>query len=200
VPLLRHDDDSCRRSTSQAYASGTAEGGTGAIFLNWASPSWRYGAAQNQKIIALELFHTFQYQLDKLVNNGSTPDSQVRPSGPVWLDEGAPEMVGYRVAVDRRLFPSCASVLTGQISSAKQITTPLSSLKTRAQAQIPNVYALFHVAVSHLVSITPAGVPALTTYLNALGARMVWQDAFRVAFGMSVEAYYFNFAAYRAGL
>ena len=29
---------------------------------------------------------------------------------------------------------------------------------------------------------------------------MAWQDAFRAAFGMSVEAYYANFAAYRAGL
>jgi hypothetical protein len=50
------------------------------------------------------------------------------------------------------------------------------------------------------VSITPAGLPALTTYLNALGAGTAWQDAFRAAFGMSVEAYYANFAAYRAGL
>jgi len=55
-------------------------------------------------------------------------------------------------------------------------------------------------AVDHLVSITPAGFPSLTTYLNMLGAGMAWQDAFRTAFGMSVEAYYANFASYRAGL
>jgi hypothetical protein len=29
---------------------------------------------------------------------------------------------------------------------------------------------------------------------------MAWRDAFKTAFGMSVEAYYTNFAAYRAGL
>ena len=68
-------------------------------------------------------------------------------------------MVGYRVAADRRLFPSYASVLTNQISRAKQISTPLSSLQTRDEAQIPGVYSLFHVAVDHLVSITPAGLP-----------------------------------------
>jgi hypothetical protein len=192
-----HDDDSCRQSTAQAYASGTAEGGTGAIFLNCASPAWRYDAGQNQKIIAHELFHTFQYQLDKLVNNGSTPSSQVRPSGPVWLDEGAPEAVGYRVAADRRLVPSS---LAGEISHAKQFSTPLSSLETRDEANIPNIYSLFHVAVDHLVSITPAGFPALTTYLNAIGGGMAWQGAFQAAFGMSVEAYYANFAAYWAGL
>jgi hypothetical protein len=195
-----HNDDSCRRVKAPDFASGTAEGGPGAIFLNWASSSFRYGAAQNQKIIAHELFHVFQYQLDKLVNNGSTPFNQVRASGPRWFDEGSPELVGYLVAVDRRLFPSYARVLADQISIAKQISAPLSSLQTIAETQIPNVYALFHVAVSHLVSMTPAGVPALTTYLNALGAGMVWQDAFRAAFGMTVEAYYANFAAYRAGL
>jgi hypothetical protein len=200
--FIGHNDDGCLQSVRQRWASGgtTAVGGTGAIFLDWANPNWRYGAGENQKILAHELFHVFQYQLDKLANNGSTPSSQVRASGPVWLDEGAPEMVGYRVAADRRLFPSYASVLTGQISRAKQINTPLSSLQTRDEAQIPNVYSLFHVAVDHLVSITPAGFPSLTTYLNMLGAGMAWQDAFRTAFGMSVEAYYANFASYRAGL
>jgi hypothetical protein len=109
-------------------------------------------------------------------------------------------MVGYRTAVDRRFFPSYTDVLTGQISSAKQINAPLNSLERRVDVQIPNVYSLFHVAVYHLVTITPAGVPALTTYLNAIGGGMAWQDAFKAAFGMSVETYYVNFAAYRAGL
>jgi hypothetical protein len=192
----------CVQQVEHRWASGgtTAVGGTGGIFLYWAAPSWGYGASENQKIIAHELFHVFQYQLDKLVNNGSTPSSQVRPSGPVWLDEGAPEMVGYHVAADRRLFPSYASVLANQISRAKQISTPLSSLQTHDEAQIPSVYSLFHVAVDHLVSIGPAGLPALTAYYNALGAGMAWQDAFQAAFGMSVDAYYANFAAYRAGL
>jgi hypothetical protein len=200
--FIGHNDDGCLQSVRQRWTSGgtTAVGGNGAIFLDWANPNWRYGAGENQKIFAHELFHVFQYQLDKLVNNGSTPSSQVRPSGPVWLDEGAPEMVGYRVAADRRLFPSYASVLASQISRAKQIGTPLSSLQTRDEAQIPGVYSLFHVAVDHLVTITPAGVASLTTYLNALGAGMAWQDAFKAAFGMSVETYYANFAAYRAGL
>jgi len=196
-----HDDDGCRRSKAMGYANGCAEGGPGAVFLNWASSCWRYGAAQNQKIIAHELFHTFQWQLDKLFNNnGDPPSNQVPPQGPVWLTEGSAETVGYHVAADRRLFPSYASAIAGQISEARTISTPLSSLETRSQVQIPNIYTVFLVAVDHLVSITPAGLPALATYLNDLGAGMAWQDAFRTAFGMSVDAYYANFAAYRAGL
>ena len=183
-----------------SYAGGTtASSSHGGIFLNWASPSWRGGASFNQKIIAHEIFHVFQNQLDKLADVPESP-SRVSHSGPIWLLEGSAEMVGYRVAVDRRLFPSYASVLAGQISSAKQIGTPLSSIETYNEAQIPNVYALFHVAVSHLVTVAPRGLPALTVYYSALGAGMVWQNAFRAAFGMSVEAYYADFTAYRAGL
>jgi hypothetical protein len=182
-----------------SYAGGPAATSShGGIFLNWASLSWTSGAPQNQKIIAHELFHVFQYQLDKLFAAHES-SSRVYLSGPVWLLEGSAEMVGYRVAVDRRLFPSYASVLAGQISRAKQIGTPLSSLETYDEAQIPNVYGLFSVAVDHLVTVAPGGLLALTGYYNALGAGMVWQDAFRAAFGMSIEAYYANFAAYRTG-
>jgi hypothetical protein len=204
---LNNEDGNCVGRVRPRYAGGgSGEGGPGGIFLNWAASSWRYGAAQNQKIIAHELFHVFQRQLDRVpVNSGD--DSHVPPGGPVWLLEGSAEMVGYRVAVDRRLFPSYANVMTIQIGWTKGISTPLSSLEKYADvlaanglAAIPNVYSLYHLAVDHLVSITPAGLPALATYLNAIGGGMAWQDAFRAAFGMSVEAYYANFAAYRAGL
>jgi hypothetical protein len=195
--FLQLRDDNCVQHVQQRYAGGgSGEAGPGGLFLNWAAPSWRYDAGQNQKITAHELFHVFQYQLDKVsVNSGD--DSHVPPGGPAWLLEGSAETVGYRVAADRRLVASSAA---GEISRAKQISTPLSSLERYADIQIPNVYSLFHVAVDHLVTITPAGVPALTTYFNVIGGGMAWQDAFRAAFGMSVEAYYANFAAYRAGL
>jgi hypothetical protein len=196
------NDSGCIQITSQRYATGgsAAQGGPGGIFLYWADRSWQNApASASQKIIAHEIFHTFQYQLDKLLTNGSTPFSQVRPSGPVWLDEGAPETVGYHVAADRGLL-GYPDALAGQIRQAKQIDTPLSSLQTLDQTQIPGVYSLFHVAVDHLLSITPGGVAALTTYYDALGSGKAWPDAFAAAFGMTVDAYYANFAAYRSGL
>ena len=198
-----YNSDSYFQSLRSQYASGSsaAQGGNGGIFIYWAAPAWQFGPGENQKIIAHELFHVVQYQLDHLVNNGSTPSSQVRPSGPVWLDEGSAELIGYRVAADRRLFPSYSSALASQVARARQIGVPLGSLETLDQSSgIPNVYTLFHVAVDHLVAITPAGVSGLTTYLDAIGAGMAWHDAFSKAFGLSVEAYYANFAAYRAGL
>jgi hypothetical protein len=40
----------------------------------------------------------------------------------------------------------------------------------------------------------------LAAYYRALGAGASWPAAFQQAFGMSVEAYYANFAEYRSKL
>lgn len=192
---------SCQSETAAFYASGNSagQGGPGALFLYWAAPSWRSGAGPNQKIIAHELFHVLQYQTDRLVNAGSTPQDQVRPTGPVWLDEGAPEMIGYHVADDRMLM-SYSGALTNQIAATKHIGTPLSGLARLSETNIPNVYSLFALSVDHLTKIAPGGLPVLAAYYRALGAGASWPAAFLQAFGMSVEAYYANFAEYRSKL
>lgn len=191
----------CVAITASRYASGssTAQGGPGAVFIYWAAPSWQYGVATNQKILAHELFHVLQYQTDHLINAGSTPFDQIRPSGPVWLDEGAPEMVGYRVTADREL-DNYARALSNQIAITKQINVPLSQLERLSQTNIPSVYSLFAASVDHLVTITPPGLPALASYYKALATGAAWPDAFRQAFGMSLADYYTNFADYRAKL
>ena len=196
-----HDNDACRQSTSQRWASGgtTAVAGTGGILLYWAHPSWQVDAGESQKIIAHELFHVFQNQLDKLgARNEVTPSNQVRASGPEWLDEGAPEMIGYRVAADRSL-KSYPSVLATQIAHSRQVTQPLSAVQTYDEFNVvPNAYSFGHVAADHLVGLAPGGVSALTTYYNALGSGAAWPAAFQSAFGLSVDAYDANFAAYRS--
>ena len=196
-----HNDAGCLQSVHDRWVSGssTAVGGNGAAFIYWASPGWGYGAGENQKIVAHELFHVLQYQLHKLVHNGETPPNQIRVSGPVWLDEGSAEFVGYRVAANRRLL-TYQTTLASLVGRAKQVGTPLSSLQTLDEGTIANVYSLYEVAVDHLVGITPAGPPALATYFAAIGNGKAWPDAFAAAFGMSIDAYYANFAAYRSTL
>ncbi|HUO75226.1 MAG TPA: hypothetical protein VMU39_30990 [Solirubrobacteraceae bacterium] len=193
------DNDGCRQSVQAHFASGnaTADAGTGGLLLNWASPSWQAGAGETQKIIAHELFHVFQNQLDKLgARNQVTPSNHVRASGPVWLDEGAAEMIGYHVASDRGLL-SYPTMLAKQIASAKQVGQPLSAVQTYDQFNaIPNPYSFGHVAADHLVGVAPGGLPALTAYYNALGNGTDWPAAFQSAFGLSVDAYDANFAAY----
>jgi hypothetical protein len=192
----------CVSGTASFYASGNsaAQGGPRAVFIYWAASTWQGGdAASKQKILAHELFHVLQYQTDHLIHAGETPFDQVRPTGPVWLDEGAPEMIGYRVMADR-LLSSYATALTNQITVTKQISAPLNQLERLSQTNVPNVYSLFALSVDHLVKATPTGAPALTAYYRALGTGAAWPDAFRQAFGMNVMDYYANFADYRSKL
>jgi hypothetical protein len=191
----------CVSGTAAFYRSGNsaAQGGPGAVFLYWGASSWQAGAGDVQKIIAHELFHALQYQTDHLNNAGSTPLDQVRPTGPVWLDEGTPEMIAYRVADDRLLL-SYQSVLNNQFAIAKRISAPLNQLERLSQTGIPNVYSLFALSVDHLGKTAPAGLAAFAVYYRALGAGAAWPDAFKQAFGMSVADYYANFAEFRSRL
>ena len=191
----------CVSATAAFYSSGNsaAQGGPGAVFIYWAASSWRASAGEVQKIVAHELFHALQYQTDHLNNAGSTPFDQVRPTGPVWLDEGIPEMIAYRVADDRLLL-SYSVVLSNEMAIAKRIGAPLSQLERLSQTGIANVYSLFALSADHLIKTAPAGLAAVAGYYRALGAGAPWPDAFKQAFGMSVADYYADFAAFRARL
>jgi hypothetical protein len=192
---------SCVADTASFYASGnsSAQGGPGAVFLYWAASAWQGGNANTQKIIAHELFHALGYQIHQLVHAGETPPDQVRPTGPVWLHEGAPEAIGYRVAADRQL-DSYPGALNNWIAVSKQIAAPLEQLERLSQTNIPGVYSLFALSVDHLLAVAPSGATALAAYYSALRAGAAWPDAFRQAFGIGVPDYYANFAAYRAKL
>ena len=192
---------SCAHDVAAFYASGNsaAQGGPGAVFIYWAASSWGDGPTHSQTIIAHEVFHVLQYQTDHLIHAPETPPDQIRPSGPVWLDEGAPELVGLRVTADRRL-DTYVAALQSQIAVAKQITQPLDQLERLSQTNIPRVYSLFAVSVDHLTKIPVDGLSALADYYRALGAGATWPAAFSEAFGMSLSDYYANFAGYRAKL
>ena len=114
----------------------------------------------------------------------------------MWLDEGAAEMIGYRVASDRGL-TSYPGVLARQIANSKQVGRPLSAVQTYDDFNaVPSPYSFGHVAADHLVGLAPGGVSALTAYYNALGSGIAWPAAFQNAFGLSVDAYDANFATY----
>jgi hypothetical protein len=192
----------CVAQKQASYATGAAEGGDRAIFLNWGTGAWNASqSSEKQKTIAHELFHVFQYQLDGLVADGSTPSNQIRVAGPIWIHEGAPEMVGYRVLADRHLinFSTYADLLAGEKTRAKAATAPLDQLLTVDQSNAAgSPYPLYMVAIDHLVSLAPNGIRSLTTYYQGLGQGMTWQASFQQAFGMSVDAFYANFASYRS--
>lgn len=195
---LGYGNSGCYTSTTSRWTSGysIAVGGPGFVSVYWAAADFQQGAPLDiQKILAHEVFHALQAQLDHL-NEATTPPDVVRTSGPVWLNEGAAEYIGYRVAADTG-FQAYSTSLAQQKSCARQFGVPLDQLQTYAQ---PQSYCLFEVAVDHLVAEAPGDVNGLINYYKALGAGTAWPEAFKLAFGKSVEDYYTDFATYRAKL
>jgi len=197
-----NSNDQCYTQLTNGYAAGDgAHGGYHYLTFNWGNNGWSQ-TSETQKIIAHELFHTLQYQMDGIVSDGSVPFDQVRKAGPVWLLEGAAEMVGYRVLGDRHLeFATYPASLANEKFKAKPVANPLDKLETVNQSNAAGApYALYMVAADHLVSLAPGGIKSLVTYYEALRSGSAWQTAFANSFGMTVDAYYANFAKYKSTL
>jgi hypothetical protein len=188
----------------QQYDSGgvTAEAGENAVFVVASSRSWEFAdAANRQKILAHELFHLVQQQLmNKPDNWGTTPSTQIRPSGPVWLTEGAAETIAYRVAAARGLF-DLGQVYGSLVAQAPSWTTPLNGFETYAgSGAVGTSWNTMWFAASRLLDTTPKGLGAAVDYWQAIAAGTPWPEAFQKAFGRSVDQFYAEFAAYRATL
>jgi hypothetical protein len=197
-------DPSAIPGKSKRYAEGAvaAEAGYHGIFVYLGNSSWSQGdLLSRQKILAHEIFHLLQEQLEKDPSGcGSTPPDQVRSCGPTWLVEGAAETMGYRVAAARGLIDLSSFEQVDLTSRVRGTTLTLSSLETYAGQGQPHAWDTMHLAAVHLANIAPKGVQSFVDFWAAIGTGAPWRQAFQGAFGMSVDAYYSNFASYRAGL
>lgn len=192
-------DQGCYTSVANQFASGftIAIGGPGGTWVDWGASDFQSDPpALLQKILAHELFHAMQAQLG-MPDDRTLPIDQPRRGGPNWIIEGSAEYIGYRVAGDLGLQSYDAS-LAQQKTIVRGVSTPLDQLMTIQQSQFGSFYNLSEVAVDHLVAETSVG--ALIDYFKGLGAGRTWQEAFQQAFGRTIDAYYGDFAAYRAKL
>lgn len=198
-----HLDQSAIPVKASWYRTGrsTAEAGWHGVFVNLYASGWAtYGLIDRQKILAHELFHLVQQQLENDPSNcGSTPPDQVRACGPTWLIEGSAETMGYRVAAARGLLD-----LAGLESQLRQrvrgTTLTLASLETYSGQSQAGSWDTMHLAADHLAEIAPHGVQSFLDFWRAIGAGLPWPDAFQSAFGMTVAQYYAAFDAFRASL
>ena len=102
----------------------------------------------------------------------------------------------YRAAAEEA---TLEQAMNEHISLAGRTAAPLSSLQTHADADAAGsrtARALGFLAAERLVAL--AGEPALFAYYAALPDAVGWREAFERAFGLSVEAFYADFEAYRA--
>jgi hypothetical protein len=190
--------------SASTTAAGCAQGGAAAftgpaaVTFCVANPGWtNNGPLRRQKIVMHELFHVWQFEYRWLGTAATGPD---------WIIEGSAELVGYRAAVSRGLFPG--NVIIGcqvkeQADFAVQHPPGLPSLSALEshqafQTTVGPSYTISMIGMDQLVS--SPGLAALRTYGDAIATGTPWPTAFQSAFGTSSTAFYAQFPGYLASL
>ncbi len=84
------------------------------------------------------------------------------------------------------------------IATTKSLAgTPLGALEVRAARPI-GAYDVYALAVDFLLRGTEPA--SLSAYLEAIGRGAPWRAAFATTFGMTIETFFVEFAAYRQTL
>jgi hypothetical protein len=159
------------------------------IFINTSSPYWQ-GLSDQQRLRAVshEYFHVVQMWLmgrREAERIFSTPPNQERAEGPTWLFEGSAEYVGWRFA---------ESAGVGRLDDAIDTTTrhPISELRDlETFADFVGEEDRLQVSL-RAVSLLLEGRDEshLTTFYRLLGLGMTWREAFRFAFGRTIDTFY----------
>lgn len=191
----------CVNNVRAGVAGSTAEGGDRFISINWKAREWQLNPDwSKRKIMAHEVFHVFQYHIDGLVKDGETPLDRVRLAGPVWLQEGAAEFIAFK-AIDQLKLKTFADSVKDARTRAAKVTHPLPYFQTVTSymnvdwpGESGDAYMLFMLATDRLLSQAPEGLKSLTHYYRLLGDGVLWPEAFKQAFGLSVEDFHVSYA------
>lgn len=159
-----------------------------AVFLLVTHPDWqRVTPADRSITVAHETFHVLQNQLFPGAPFGASQFA-VR-----WMLEGSAEWWGCYAAgihgVDERK-ENYAGIVRQNPALTLADLEPLSAPQP--------AYGFGFIAVDRLV--TMRGVESLFEFWRLAGSGVPWHDAFAQAFGMSVDAFYADFDAYRRTL
>jgi hypothetical protein len=166
----------------------------------WFGPLFVTGSPPSNltKIAVHETYHILQAEL---AGGGAlqSGDEAIPAAGPRWVTEGAAELVGY-LGLARVGLTNMASVRADWVTRTKASATTLERLAVQnGQFEAgSNAWGIMPLAVDRLVG--PTGLAKILDYYAAIGQGQPWQSAFVTSFGKTVEAYYAEFATYRAGL
>lgn len=155
---------------------------------NFAGTSWF-----SAETLAHEVHHVLQYQLHKLYDSAGTSSSQVRPTGPAWLGEGAASVIGAEVVIAAGYISRTARIERWK-TDTRLIRQNLSGFETYdGAAGFVNVYSLYALATAELTERSPNGLKSLGDYYRGLADGLAWREAFRRSFGTTVEDFYVYF-------
>ena len=180
-----------------AEGKSLAVAGRGWIVLNTSFSQYQsYPSERNTKVIAHELFHTYQHTLSSLPVGG--PPDRVPTSGPRWLSEGSAEFLAFQALSEGGIFPYDTARQRIFMDSVKSVDRPLKDMETWAgfSATGGRSYRFTPLAIELLAA--HAGRSALIDYYTLLRPGSTWQEAFQTAFGMTVDQFYQRFEAHRS--
>jgi hypothetical protein len=169
----------------------------GVILIDPTSSLWVSQDDVNRfRVAAHEYFHVVQFELmgPKLTNSFyMTPIGTPRSEGPNWLFEGSAEYVSWKALegadlanIDQYLSdnPPAKNV------DLRVLETPLGYSTSELEGLLVPLHAV------HLLT-NDAGPESLVRFYQVLGEGKTWQEAFAIAFGRTVEAFYSEFRAYQ---
>jgi hypothetical protein len=163
----------------------------------WIGPPWFTSPEPNRSKIAIhEVVHVLQSEQAGPGALGSS-DDEIPRAGPRWLFEGHAEWTAYQ-GVARIGLLGIDRARAQWMSTTKALaSTPLSALEVRA-ARPDGAYDIYALAVDFLLrGRDPA---SLSAYFESIGRGTPWRNAFSATFGLSLESFYAEFAAYRQTL
>ena len=147
-----------------------------------------------------EYFHTVQAWLAELRFQSEKPEEQ--SFVPRWLVEGCAEYLAVHAGAARGLDDESARREL-VVRLAKRGTESLVALETGGAADFiggsNSAYTTGYLACERL-SLTRGQAAVMTRFWASLATLRSWTKAFSEAFGMTPEAFYADFAAYRATL
>ena len=148
---------------------------------------------RRMKVAAHEMFHAYQKKLSTLKTGGG--DDEVPQAGPRWLTEGSAEFFAYKAMDAGGVFSYDTERNTRSVEHAKRVDRPLSEMENLRGVRGIS-YQFFLLGVELLAY--HAGEDALIRFYSLQQPGTTWQEAFQIAFGMTVEEFYVLFEEHRA--
>ena len=177
------------------WERGAASAGPRKIWVYVGSAGWSPRDDVGAQILVHEAFHVLQMELAGAQAVSAGFDA-VPAAGPVWLEEGTATYVAYKALAALSLV-RFEEFRAHWISRVRQTTSPLRLRETRRGLFI-EPYQISTLAVDFLVGTRSDA--RIVAYYEAIGRGEPWQAAFAAVFGKSVDTFYAEFEAYRAGL
>jgi hypothetical protein len=158
----------------------------------WINEDWKYSPkAQQQMSVVHEYFHNIQRVLAK---------KDPALAGPIWLREGAAEVVAYAVLAQAGIY-NLDEVHADKVTRSRGMHSPLSTVNTLSDSKSVDIdypYSIGYLAVEYLITQTGGErIETLKKFWQAQPQVTRWQDAFEKTFGVSLLKFYSMFDDYR---